>query len=778
MSVVSPATQQALLSYLWILAVFSAATLGASCYWQRIKTHHALLILAIALGCNAYITALQPTPGTTSLSQFCNNRAINVTGTVSSIAPQPCGWRMDVIINQIESRHRHYQVQGKLRVKVLPPSTQPGTSSPNQLTFLPGDIIVFNTKIRQPRPFRIPGEFNYQREAARCGIFYSALITNSNNIVRLTKQEPAFSYFERWRTQLGRKVAILFPPEQSAYLLSLTLGQKTRLSTDQRNQLSNYGISHLFSISGLHLGLLAGLIYKLIIWFYRRSERLLLLCPAQKAAMVATVPFIIAYLLLSGAALPTLRAALLIGTGVIALVYNRYTPSITLLALVALLILGCSPLALFSASFQLSFAGVAAILLCLPHIEKQCTSKLSRWTILPLAATIVATLATAPIALWHFHTLAPAGILCNLFAIPIIGLITVPLALCGTMVLTITPAIALPVLKLSLMCINTTLLIAQPIASGFLAGKSVYLSPLQHLLVATICLTTLIIIARRWHLAAATLCTCIVLWLFILLQPPPAPLELTAFSVGQGDSLLLRLGEQKNYLIDGGGLYSKTFDVGQRLLAPALGTVGIRHLDAVILSHDHPDHRKGLIYILRHFAVDQFWCSIPVTELHFSLQQVLNQRHIPIRLFTSGWTTVPLHREIKLDIFVPPDGEGSMNDRSLVVLAHYLHDGVLLTGDLEKHGVEQLLAQPLPTTINILKLPHHGSRRSLPDRLLEATQAKIAIACVGYGNHYGFPHPEVVDAVHRHGAKLLRTDSDGSIRFSSWGKGWTTTTLK
>ncbi|MDY0189976.1 MAG: DNA internalization-related competence protein ComEC/Rec2 [Desulfuromonas sp.] len=761
--------------YHWLLLSCATATLLLSCITRYIRPATALAILVFTLGAGLYSAGLHPPASTTDLSQLYTKNEVSVYANVLNIDPQPQRWRMDVAIEQITDHHLTTPAQGKLRVQVLAPFTASDTTVDNsRLTILPGDHIVFRAKLYAPRMFDIPAEFNYPRYLAGQGIFTCASIKDSTSIIRLNTQHLSWRQtIERWRCRVGRTVEALFPPEQSAYLLSLTLGQKTRLSTTQREQLAAFGISHLFSISGLHLGLLTAILYQLMNLVYRRSEYLMLKLPAQTAVPALCLPVIIFYLVFTGAAIPTIRAALIVTIGLFALLTQRHTSPLNLLALAAFVILGFDPLALFSASFQLSFAGVGAILFCMPTFYHLLKHRAVRWLLMPAWLTLIATLATTPIALWHFHTLAPAALICNLYTVPIIGLAALPSALLGTALIGIIPSIGFALLQCSSWLINFTLHLSQQIAQGPLSAQMLFLSPVQSALIALCCLTLLSLCSKSWRSCTVIAIASGLIWLSSCWQSATPALQLTALSIGQGDSLLLRLADDKTLLIDGGGFFSPTFDVGKRLLAPALGSMGVNHLDAVVLTHDHPDHRKGLIYILRNFSVDQFWCSIPLPELHYSLQQVIAERAISVRLFTPGWSSIPTGSMTTLDIFAPPGSHNSMNDRSLTLLASHGHDGVLLTGDLEQHGIELLLDHQLPAPVTLLKLPHHGSRRSAPQQLMHRTHPEFAIASVGYGNSYGFPHAEVVSEVDRVGAKLIRTDLDGTVQFSSWGAGWT-----
>lgn len=731
-------------------------------------------LMCIAMGFCAYAVAIRPPSNTTNLDRYANNKIVTIIAKVQRIEPQQGRWRMDVELEKITENNHSTLATGRLRVQVgrLP---RPGeTILQRRRDILPGDRIIFRAKLRKPRQYGLPAEFNYPRHLARSHIYMTGFINTQQSIVRLPhKIKPSLTCrLERWRTKLGDQVSAQFAPQSSAYLLSLILGQKSRFSSTQREQLALIGISHLFSISGLHLGLIASLIYLVLNTFYRMSERLMLRLPAQIAVPLLTLPPLIFYLLLSGSALPTIRATLLMILAIVAVISQRATPPLTLLAAVAMGILAFDPIAIFSASFQLSFSGVAALIYCFSQLKKKCNSRSKRWFFIPLTATIVATIATTPIALWHFHTFAPASIFCNMVAIPLIGLITVPLALCATLLLPLLPQAAKPLFELSLWLIDTTLQLSSNIAQGSLSGQFIYLTSMQHGTLFLLSIAALSLIIKKFRIGLLFTTAGICLMMVPMLYSSPAPLEVTPLSIGQGESILLRLGRHKTYLIDGGGFYSQSFDVGKQLLAPALGHLGATHLNAVILSHDHPDHRKGLIHILRHFNVNQFWSSISIKQLHWSLQKVLEERNIPTRLFDKSWTNIPLGDETQLEIFVPPDGTAKMNDRSLVILARYKNDGILLTGDLESYGVTQLLDDSIFSTVTALKLPHHGSRRSRPHALVQATKPNIAIASVGFNNSYKFPHPETLAALDENQTSLIRTDHDGTVQLKSFGHGW------
>ncbi|WP_316347932.1 DNA internalization-related competence protein ComEC/Rec2 [Desulfuromonas acetoxidans] len=705
------------------------------------------------------------------LGQFCYHQAWSVTqaeipsgkqqitATVIRLESQPQRWRMDVTVEKPEILSGQ-----RVRVHLLD----------SHCPLLPGDTLSWTGKLRRPRRFGTPGEFDYPRYLANLGISASGYITSSKQIeVKHPTTIPSpLVAVERWRSQLGQAIATKINHPQTPFLISLVLGEKSRLTPAQRQDLAQFGLSHLFAISGLHLGLLASMLYLVVQKLYRRSTRALMWCPLQQAVAVLILPPLLFYLLLSGGALPTWRAGLLIALAAWLTVRHRHVRPDDLLYSIALLILLVKPLALFGASFQLSFAGVAALILVLPTWRHWQQHRWQRWLALPPLVTLTATVATLPIALWHFHVLAPAALVNNLYAVPLVGLVILPVTLLATALL----ATGLPGAPLLFHTagdlLNGILSVATTISQGFLAAQRLYLTVPHHLVLAGISITLLALLAKHRRLTVASLTTTLLGGAILgVTSMPPSTLQLSALSVGQGDCLLLQRANGTTCLIDGGGLYSQTFDVGERLVAPALGRLGVDQIDTVILTHDHPDHRKGLIHILKHFPVKSFWCSTTPELLHDSLQYVLGTHDIPVRVFSAGWTDVEHTADQQLSVFVAPQPHNK-NDQSLVVYVRNHHQGILLCGDLEHHGVEQLLADPPPGPVNVIKLPHHGSRHSAHESLLHDLQPAWAIATVGYRNRYHFPHSAVIDTLATMPTTLIRTDRDGSVRLIQSIDGW------
>lgn len=694
---------------------------------------------------------------------------VTVQGVVCSLAGRAGGGAvMDLEARRIVSGRIAARAEGGVRLFI-------GEGEP---AARPGDLVRFRARLRRPRTFGTPGEFDYPRHLAYRDIQATAFLVRAQEVVLLAapKKGGLASAVEGARIRIGRLIDRTVPEPAAPLVRALVIGDKSRVTDRQKDLLARGGLSHLFSISGLHLALVGGFLFILGRFLYRRSEALLLLSPPARLVPLLLLPALLGYLLLSGGALPTRRAFLMGAAGASLFWFGRRTAPLHLLAAAAFLWLCLDPMAFFEPAFQLSFAGVAGILILVPR-WRAAVDKLPgpcRRPALLCLVTAAATVATTPLVLLHFHLLAPAGLLTNLIAVPAIGLAAVPLGLAGALVAPCWPAPAGWLFSGCGWIVQAVLeATAWILRLPLLHGWKLYLTPTQHLAVGLL-LAALLVFGRRgkrWK-SLPVLATLTALALLALPAPASPRLTVTALSVGQGDAILLSLPGGRHFLVDGGGLYGNRFDVGERLVAPALGRLGVRRLEAVVLTHDHPDHRQGLLHVLEHFPVSSFWSPGPVEGLFPALREVLARRRIPVRTFAPGWSALEKGEESELALYAPQGGGGNENERSLVLYVRQGEESLLLTGDLEAEGVAELIRASPPMRVSLLKLPHHGSRRSHPERLLDRFHPEICFVSAGRDNSYGFPSRVVVEELRRRGIPLRRTDLDGSLRFSTGGRGW------
>lgn len=737
-------------------------------FWRSLRPHALLVLPAISLillGIVQYQLFITPSSADHLLLERTGQEIV-VEGVVTNVEIRHDGRvRCDLTVSRCFAARWMQELEGvvvRLHIWDNPPLLRVGQT------------LRTTAKLRSPRNFGTPGEFDYVRYLARRDIFVTGSVANGDAVAVLSEPpKSGLSFIARWRELTAARVDSALPQPVAALTRALVLGDRGQVTPQEQELLARSGVAHLFAVSGLHLGLVSGWLYVLLLFFWRRSTYLLQMAPPRRYLPVAMIPLLGIYLMLAGSGMSLQRAFLMFSGAALLLAMYRRTAPLQLLITAVLLLLLIDPLALFEPSLQLSVAGVAGIVVAIPRWRSRfsCRLKLVRLMTDLALVTLAATLATAPVVLWQFHQLSFLGILANLVAVPLIGGVAIPLALIGVLAVPVTPALAAVAFTGCGVMLTAMLVIVEGLLNIFPAGAfSCQVAAWQVVLVAIFCWGWFLPARLRIKGMVAGLLIAAVLYANPIL--PDRDLNLTAFSVGQGESLLLSLPDGKHYLIDGGGLYGDTFDVGERLLAPALGRLGVQKLSAVILTHNHPDHYKGLFYILENFPVEEFWHSSVTSQLPQGLAEILKEKNIPRRIFDSGWDWLMAHQDLRFAIWGPPFVAEDENDHSLVVYASFGDDGVLLTGDLGSSGVTALMQGGVDGPVTLLKLPHHGSRYSRPLDLISVLSPQMVFASAGFGNRYGLPHPEIVRAVAERGLPLYQTDQHGTMIFSSQGRRW------
>ncbi|PLY00352.1 MAG: DNA internalization-related competence protein ComEC/Rec2 [Desulfuromonas sp.] len=648
-------------------------------------------------------------------------------------------------------------------------------------SLFPGDRLRLKSRLRRPRLFGTPGEFDYPRHLAGEGLSLTSWLKSASQIELMAEGSFGLSrQMTVWRRDVGLVMQMLLPERQAQLTRALILGEGQQLEPELRKQLAAGGVSHLFAISGLHLGLIALFGYRLLYVLYVRFPALSAWQPPQRSLPFLLLPFLLAYLCFTGDATATRRAFLLALLVALFLARRYFVSPLTLLSSLAFLFLLVNPLLLWQAGWQLSFAGVAGILLWRPLWQADLVmhrQPLIRYPLQLLLVSAAATLATLPLVVMNFHQVAPAGVVANLVCVPLVSFVALPLGLFGVAAFPLAPSLAgycwqgCGVLLEFLVELIGHLL-SLPVCSGFPLFFSRWQTFALFLFLLPILTAPLCLRSKKFFIMVL-FCGIGAGALWQLPFPGKEELSLTMFSVGQGESLLLRNCTGQAVLIDGGGLYSERFDVGERLLAPAFAELGVPKLDAIVLTHDHPDHRKGLVYLIDHFFVGQFYSGEPLNKLHPSLRDALLRNEIPVRAPGFGWSCLESWTQGELLIHRGMLETNEKNDLSLAVyLQTGKEDGLLLTGDLEREGIVELLRDPMPGPVSLLKLPHHGSRFSMIDELVNQLQPEICFVSVGYRNSYHLPASQVVNFLVQHKIPLYRTDFSGTLLARMTADGW------
>jgi competence protein ComEC len=252
-------------------------------------------------------------------------------------------------------------------------------------------------------------------------------------------------------------------------------------------------------------------------------------------------------------------------------------------------------------------------------------------------------------------------------------------------------------------------------------------------------------------------------------------LHLTAFDVGQGDATLLQLPDRSTLLVDAGGVPfgGGRFDIGSRVLSPAMWALGLRRLDTLLLTHGDPDHIGGARAIEDDFEPAELWEGIDVPT-HGALQAVrTHAREAGIRITARYAGDEVSAGSARIRVLHPerPDWERPRvrNDDSVVLEVLYGDVAVLLLGDVGSGTERSIVSRLTPAKHRVLKVAHHGSHTSTSRELLEGWRPQIALISCGRGNSFGHPAPEVIQRLESVGAAIYRTDLHGQIMLKSDG---------
>lgn len=645
-----------------------------------------------------------------------------------------------------------------------------------------GDGIEALVGVRAPRNFGNPGEFDYRAWLARRGITATAFARDDRGWRRTPAGGGWLAPLDRWRAATAAALRQALPPADAAIAAALLIGDMDGLSDAQRARYARAGVSHVLSISGLHVGLVAAAAYALLRHLLARSERLLLTRSVPKLAMAGSLAPLALYGAIAGSNVATVRAELMAVLVAAGLLLDRPREWPAPLAAAAGLIMLTRPGAAADVSFQLSFVAVLAILLGVPRLtawwdawEEARLVRLRhprwrwlRWLVLSQAVTVCAVLATAPLTAWHFNQVSLVAPLANLIVVPLLGMVTVAAGLLGTAAVAVLPAAAPPAFAVVGVAVRladaaTDWLAAWPWAAVRVPTPTLVELALGYGLLAGL-------LPRRRRLAAAIVGGCLVglavdaaAWLDE--RRAAGVLRVTFVSVGQGDCTLIEFPGPHVWVVDGGGLAGARLDVGERVVAPALWRRKIMRLDTLVLSHADYDHAGGLAFLAAAFAPPRLWWNGDSGRGpgFAALRRALTRGRVVREVPAPGRTQWVDGVAVRVLHPGPGDGGGD-NDRSLTVRLRYGPTAVLLPGDLEAAGEAALVARwgaGLRSTV--LKVPHHGSRTSSTPAFLDAVAPRLAVVSAGADNRFGFPAAAVERAYRERGVALWRTDRDGAV---------------
>lgn len=662
-------------------------------------------------------------------------RDILVRGVVQGLPESLGGQRLrfGFLIDQI-SEQDHWQAHSLLaRI----------TWYRNQLSVKPGERWQFKVRLKRPRGFSNPGGFDYERWLVAQGIQATGYVRKGKANQRLyqTGAQPV----QGLRQQLSAHLQQLdVPLTMRALLRALGIGDRSAMSTAQWQVLQKTGTSHLLAISGLHVGMVAGLVF-----FIARQGWSLLgdpqRWPAPRFAAPCSILAALLYALLAGFQVPAQRALVMVSCWMLALMRaGRPDPwRVWGFALMAVLLI--DPFAVADAGFWLSFAAVA--LICQLTVGRHGrTGRLRR--LLKIQFGLL--LGLAPLQWLWFQQLSISAPFANLIAIPWVGLLVVPLMLTGILLLPFSSAVAdwllgLSAHSLSILWWGLEQLANQPV--NLWQAPGVYGA---WMLLFTIGVVVVLLPGAFRLLPVGVMLLLPVFWLQPE-RPAGGDAWFTLLDVGQGLAAVVET-RSRVLVYDSGPAYRSGFNTGDAVLVPYLVSRGYRHIDRLVISHADIDHIGGAPALFERLDVFSIHSGEP-DEISWarSKQCMAGRRWI--------WDRVQFE-------YLAPLTAGEGNNSSCVLRIETAAGRVLLlTGDIERSVEQQLVEQrSRKLAADILVAPHHGSRTSSTHRFVNAVHPEYVLFPVGYRNRFGFPKPDVVQRYRETGARILDTATSGAVR--------------
>jgi competence protein ComEC len=770
-----------------ILTITGIALLGIFAWLDRRSVRRLFFIVVPCLaGMVLYIHSAAWSPADHYLRLFAadQTRSAATGKIVSPLDRDPDRTSFTMDIQEIDGT----PTSGKMRVSIRGGQTMLGY----------GDLVRVSGQMYQPRGFDNPGGFDYPAYLAQSGIFRTVSVKDAGQVRVISPGKGIFRTIQDWRERIRQSFLASTEGSGSAILQAMVLGEEGGLTDDIRDQFMAAGVTHIISISGSHLGLVALLCFGFIRWLLyvlpeRLYHRLTIHVDPKKIAAWATILPVTFYALLAGGQTATLRSLVMILAAIAAILLDRENGLLHSLAAAALAILIASPQAVLDVSFQLSYISVLVI-----------GSVVTLWTELGFRAekvfprirnsaglliiiSLSTSLATGPLVAHYFNQFSLAGVLSNMIVVPFAGMVVVPLGLLSGILSLFTHQLPLPALNqfVSDVFISTVSFFSRlpfaefhPPSPGvlWLIGYAVFFLSFFGVLRSTL-------LSRfqpfesssripRLHVVMMMFSGTLLMIPFALSFGPKQKTTVIFPDVGQGDCALIELSSGRNILIDGGGTYDDRFDTGRRALAPFLWNRGVRKLDLVILSHPHPDHMNGLKFILKKFDVSETWSHGQDTDLpgYEDFRQVIADKRINHRIVSAD-DTPSLLGDTELRLLHPAPGFRSCdrkayaaeNSRSLVVKIKSEGWVFLFSGDIGTEAENDILRREQDLKCDLLKVPHHGSKSSSSEAFVSQTKPAIAVVTVGRGNRYHHPSEDIIARYENAGARVYRTDTGGAV---------------
>jgi len=662
-----------------------------------------------------------------------------------------------------------------------------------------GDVLRVTGELRTPAQI---GDFDYRGYLAHQGI-YTTMLYPGIEVLDTGQGVPPLAWIYSWRENLAQSLARVLPEPQAALAQGIILGIRDNKPQDLRDDFSRSGTAHLLAISGLHLGIMAGILLGIGLWLFGRKRYIYIWLALGGVWLYAVI---------TGMNPPVVRGAIMASLFLVAEALGRQRSAIVALTFAAAVMVGVHPYILADASFQLSFLAMAGLIFIFPILrnagrqaivnrlgEEGALVAFIGVTVDALSATLGAIIAVWPLIAYYFGIFSLVGPLATFLALPalpviiLFGTVTAVLGLASLAVAQVIGWLVWPFLTYMMLVVSG---LAAPSVSSvevssvsplFIAGYYVVLalavwlhgrwqrrrgitSGAVGVMKAGVNLSFGLSRGIKWAILPLLLLAVLVSYTAVTM--PDDDLHVSFIDVGQGDAVLIRKGSRQ-ILVDGGP--------SPRALPLALGErmpFWDRDIDLLVLTHPHQDHIAGLVEILRRYDVRQvlFPSIDSASPLYQEWLRVIEEKGVTSTVAQAG-QRIDIGGGVIMIVLHPPlvpltGSESAIDNNSLVLRLEYGEFSFLLTGDIRREAEWELVRERACTASTVLKVGHHGSDTSTTPEFLAVVDPALAVISVGADNRFGLPDEDVVERLIESTGEenLYRTDTQGTIDFITDGE--------
>ncbi len=552
-------------------------------------------------------------------------------------------------------------------------------------------------------------------------------------------------WFPEWFTQLGAT-------ENQVMNLSkaLLIGDRSGIDDDMKIDFQKTGLVHLLAISGMHFAIVAGMlsgIFRLFPFGYRVQA-------------IGVIGSILLYSIITGGSASVVRSALTILLYMLGRILNRPVDVLNILAISAFILLIVDPRNLFDVGFQLTYSATLGIITLTSPLDSMLRWISWRWLRQTIAVSLAAQLAVSPLSAYLFNRISGWGFLPFIPLAPVVslGLIT---GLMGSLV-AFFPFLSVLLLRIHAISLGVIVIFADWVSQWPGVTAILPTPSIVSLSLFIISLGLLAVSARypvtRW-ISVVVFILVVVGEMLRMGGSNNERLTIHFLDVGNGDCIVVQCPSGENILIDSGGVFGSTFDIGRNVVTPTLRHLGVDCFEIALITHPHPDHQLGMASIIDEFSIRELWVpSIDFNDLDLShIIELAKKKQIPVRELDDQ----DIFKCLKLDT----------NNRSLVLGIEYGNCRIMLPGDAEHEAELGLLDYGNWLHSDILKAGHHGSRTSSSQEFLERVSPQAMIITCGRNNQFGHPHRIILDRVASMESQIdvFRSDQCGMISVTTNG---------